>query len=72
MLQVKFPFIFVEKHKFRKFNLVAQPLFKVPCKKILAKNFLKLSDKSKFGTPYGLPNYVLTLGKMFRTTIAWC
>ncbi|XP_062029076.1 zinc finger BED domain-containing protein RICESLEEPER 1-like [Rosa rugosa] len=41
------PFSFVEKQGFRKFCYVMQPLFRVPCRKTLVKDFLKLYDKTK-------------------------
>ena len=41
------PFRFVEKQGFRHFCHVAVPLFKVPCRKTLVKNFLSLYDKTK-------------------------
>lgn len=60
------PFSFVEKRGFRRFCLVAQPLFKVPCRKTLVKDFLKLYDESKKSLKADLAHHRVCL-----TTDTW-
>ncbi|XP_040374717.1 zinc finger BED domain-containing protein DAYSLEEPER-like [Rosa chinensis] len=60
------PFSFVEKQGFRHFCHVAMPMFKVPCRKTLVKNFLTLYDKTKKKLKTDLAHYRVCL-----TTDTW-
>ncbi|XP_061993876.1 zinc finger BED domain-containing protein RICESLEEPER 4-like [Rosa rugosa] len=60
------PFSFVEKQGFRKFCYVMQPLFKVPCRKTLVKDFLKLYDKTKKKLKSDLSHH-----RVYLTTDTW-
>ncbi|XP_062010485.1 zinc finger BED domain-containing protein RICESLEEPER 2-like [Rosa rugosa] len=60
------PFSFVEKQGFRHFCHVAVPMFKVPCRKTLVKNFLTLYDNTKKKLKTDLAHYRVCL-----TTDTW-